>query len=363
MTDNDVLDTAGKEPAWRNREHDDTREFKGIKFKPRPGPLPGMQVWQREHRPYHLEPLSEPEWVAARDHPDMRPGDFVLGLPLTENAYALPWWQMKNHHVANLTLEERPFMITLCENCSSACAFDPVVAGRRLNFQVCGTYNGTNLLEDWETGSFWAPFTGECIAGDHEGVGLQPYPLFQCTWREWLELHPASLVPLGLGEPRGGHGSSATPGSRENRMIRAAKRDRRLRPQVLVCGVTVGGQARAYALDALKERGPVVNDELGGVPIALFSKPGTLLAIAFDRRLDGRLLSFEPASEVTFRDSQSGSEWDLQGRAIDGPLTGRRLTFVPSAIEEWYAFAAARSNVDIYEMDLVRAIWGKGAKA
>ncbi len=45
---------------------------------------------------------------------------------------------------------------------------------------------------------------------------------------------------------------------------------------------------------------------------------------AFDRRLDGRTLSFVRRGGG-FVDRQTGSRWDVTGRAVAGRLSGRRL--------------------------------------
>src|SRR5262245_41442831 len=91
--------------------------------------------------PHFCFPLVDPRWVGAGDARHMRPDDPVLGLEFDGRAWALPWWIMKNHHVANLELAGRPLLVTLCEACSSGGAFDPVVDGRRLNFHLEGLYN------------------------------------------------------------------------------------------------------------------------------------------------------------------------------------------------------------------------------
>ena len=46
--------------------------------------------------------------------------------------------------------------------------------------------------------------------------------------------------------------------------------DSALGPRTLIAGVELGGQARAYLADEL-EREPLVLDELGGVPLLLWS--------------------------------------------------------------------------------------------
>src|SRR5262249_6945661 len=201
----------------------------------------------------------------------MRADDPVLGLEFGAETWALPWWIMKNHHIANLELGGRPILVTLCEACSSGAAFDPVIDGRRHTFRLEGLYNGTIMPIDYETQSRWTGFTGESIEGPLLGRVMERLPLFQCTWQEWLELAPQTLVPDGKDEPRDGHGEGHFPGGPI-----VAPRFRALLPHIdkrlphyeLVLGVTTGGAARAYPLAALEARERVLNDRLGETDIA-----------------------------------------------------------------------------------------------
>src|SRR5687768_18138169 len=80
--------------------------------------------------PAWVRPLENPRWLGAGEATEMRSDDAVVGLEFEGGAWALPWWIMKNHHVANLELNGKPLLVTLCEVCSSAAAFDPVIEGR-----------------------------------------------------------------------------------------------------------------------------------------------------------------------------------------------------------------------------------------
>ena len=122
-----------------------------------PGPLEKMIVRRskRDKLPYYHVPLDRPRWVPSDRAGRTRPDDAVLGLIVEETAFAVPWWIMKNHHVANLEFESTPIMVSLCEACASASAFVPVIEGKRHRFCVEGTYNATPILTDYETRSLW----------------------------------------------------------------------------------------------------------------------------------------------------------------------------------------------------------------
>ncbi len=103
-----------------------------------------------------------------------------------------------------------------------------------------------------------------------------------------------------------------------------------------VLGVTAGGVARMYPVHLL-EYHQIVNDELGGVPLAVTWDPLTSLPRVFHRRLEGekgadaQVLEFGVSGLVynggfLMYDRQTESLWSqFRGEAIAGPLAGRRL--------------------------------------
>jgi Protein of unknown function (DUF3179) len=297
------------------------------------------------------QPLNDPVWTDAYDH--LRENDPVLGLYLGGRAWALPWWIMKNHHVANLVFDDLPVLVTLCEMCSGAAAFRAEADGRRLAFRLRGTYNATILLEETSTATLWAPFNGVALAGAMKGTTLERLPLSQCLWSEWLAMHPTTRVLYGEQAQREGHGCEFSPGSAGIVRVFLATLvrplDERLPHNTLVLGVENGASARAYPLETLAQIGPVLNDSLGGAELVVRCRPGTLQALAFHRRVGDRVLVFGYSATRGVYDEQTGSVWNEAGEAVSGPLVGTQLAYLDSGIEEWYAFAAYNPEAEIFK--------------
>ena len=97
-----------------------------------------------------------------------------------------------------------------------------------------------------------------------------------------------------------------------------------------VVGVSIGGDARAYLLPIL-EYHQIVNDEVGGVPIAVTYDPLTGTARVFDRTVDGKKLRFGVSGLVwnsgfLLFDRETESLWSqFEGRGITGTYAGRKL--------------------------------------
>ncbi|HJO72710.1 MAG TPA: DUF3179 domain-containing protein [Rhodospirillales bacterium] len=105
-----------------------------------------------------------------------------------------------------------------------------------------------------------------------------------------------------------------------------------------VIGITVNGDARAYPLQILT-RHEIVNDVIGGVPVAVTYCPLCNSGIVFDRRLEGRVLEFGTTgklrhSDLVMYDRQTESWWQqFMGEAIIGELTGNTLKMLPARME------------------------------
>ncbi len=300
------------------------------------------------------QPLVAPEWVDANAATHMRPDDPVLGYVAGDEAWAIPWWILKNHHVANITVGGESLLLTLCERCSSAAAYDARVHGQPRTFGVRGLYNGTHILADVETDTFWTPFLGEAMNGPDRGLRLERRRLDQATWVDWLELHPQSMVAFGTPEMRLGHGSEDSPGSPGlgGRMRSSILHvDERLPENQLVLGVVIGELARAYPLPRLEAAGPLLVDRLGEQALVVLHKPGTWLAAAFKpeaRR--NQPLTFRVNDAGAIIDGTTGSRWSVAGIAKEGPLAGQVLDPVQYSLEEWYIWAAQHPQTSITEI-------------
>ena len=104
-----------------------------------------------------------------------------------------------------------------------------------------------------------------------------------------------------------------------------------------------GGDPRAYPLQIMTWH-EIVNDEVGGVPVAVTFCPLCNSAIVFDRRWEGQLYDFGTSgnlrnSDLVMWDRQTESWWQqLTGEAIVGELTGASLDFLPATIIAWQDF-------------------------
>jgi hypothetical protein len=105
-----------------------------------------------------------------------------------------------------------------------------------------------------------------------------------------------------------------------------------------VLEVEVNGEAKAYPLQIMTWH-EIVNDVIGGMPVAVTYCPLCNTGIAFERpTIAGELLDFGTSgklynSNLVMYDRQTESYWaQATGQAIVGELTGTQLTFLPARI-------------------------------
>jgi len=107
--------------------------------------------------------------------------------------------------------------------------------------------------------------------------------------------------------------------------------------------VVIDGDARFYPLQILNLH-EVVNDEIGGMPVAVTYCPLCNSAVVFDRRVAGAEMTFGTSgllrnSDLVMWDRSTESLWQqLTGEAIVGELTGTALQRVPSSIVRFADF-------------------------
>jgi hypothetical protein len=119
-----------------------------------------------------------------------------------------------------------------------------------------------------------------------------------------------------------------------------------LTPDEPVLSLTLNGETRAYPVQVLIWH-EIANDTVGGVPVAVTYCPLCNSAIAFDRHVAGRVVTFGTSgkllhSDLVMYDRQTRSLWpQLAGLAVAGVLTGTRLTAYPVQTVAWQDWLAA----------------------
>ncbi len=158
-------------------------------------------------------------------------------------------------------------------------------------------------------------------------------------WQTDFTQHAVPLSEISSGGPP----RDGIPPIDQPRFVSVTEADSWLDPQEPVIHLAIGDDVRAYPLQILIWH-EIVNDEAGGVPVAVTFCPLCNTAIAFDRRLGERTLDFGTTgnlrhSDLVMWDRQTESWWQqITGEAIVGELTGHQLDMLPATIVAWETF-------------------------
>ncbi|WP_430448467.1 DUF3179 domain-containing protein [Rhodophyticola sp.] len=152
----------------------------------------------------------------------------------------------------------------------------------------------------------------------------------------------------------GGPGRDGIPALDDPAFIPAAGETRIAAREPVITLEFDGAAPRAYPIRYLTWH-EIVNDTVAGIPVAVTFCPLCNSAMTFDRRVDGRTLSFGVSgnlrhSDMVMYDRETESWWQQAvGEGIVGTMTGAKLTELPSWMESFAAFRAR--NPDGLVMD------------
>jgi hypothetical protein len=240
------------------------------------------------------------------------------------------------------------------------------------NFRFYGWRNGVMVMKDLKDGTLYSCLSGIAFDGPRKGSRLQPVPTLVSDWGFWLQRYPRAVAyhmyekyqPTELSPKR----------NEEARQSRGAA-DSRLPEDEPVLGVTAGSQARAYPLAALAKAG-LIHDKLDGRTCLVLWYGPTRTAAAYlpeaapprkhpaprpnkdgvsppDPKPDTprkaiTLVRDGKNATAPFLDKETGSHWDIAGRAVDGALKGWTLTWLDSTQVKWYAWGAEYPQTTVY---------------
>ena len=268
------------------------------------------------------------------------------------------------HEIVNDEVDGQPVSITFCPLCNASIVFDRNFDGQVLDFGTTGRLRNSDLIMyDRQTETWWQQFTGEGIVGKYAGEQLRFLTSQVLSWKDFKDAHPKGEVLARPNMPRNyGYNPYVGYDSTSRPFLFQGTPDARLAPAERVLGLTTETEAIAYPFQALEEAG-VVHDSFGGVELAIFHKAGLASALdssviskgrdigavaVYERQVGDQLLTFSPNDDGTFSDAETGSTWDILGEAVEGPLTGKKLTPILHFDHFWFAWAAFFPVTELY---------------
>jgi thiol-disulfide isomerase/thioredoxin len=177
-----------------------------------------------------------------------------------------------------------------------------------------------------------------------------------------------ALAALSISNAGAGHANPAGPDARIADRLRgrelaaqlppldrpthkAAAAATHMRDDDWVLGVVVAGRACAYPWWVIKNY-HVVNDVIGGVPVAVAFCEQCSGGAAFRRERKGRVLGMAVAGvyngTIVLKDRETGTLWaPFSGRALEGPLVDEKLERLPVALAHWDEWTTRHPKTEV----------------
>ena len=271
------------------------------------------------------------------------------------------------HEIVNDTVAGVPVAVTYCPLCNSGVTFLREVGDRTLSFGTSGMLYADNLvMYDRQTESLWPQLTGQASIGVLTGTKLTAIPMGTVAWNEFRETHPTALVlskETGFDRP---YGSNPYVGyddpNGELLFGLPGEPDDRLPVKERVIGLDDGPDSVAVVRSVLVGR-PPQEVRVGERVVVLWHRPGQTSALdepliaggadigtvgVFAPEVDGRRLHFR-GRNGQFEDAQTGSRWNVLGRAVAGPLKGEQLVTFQHLDTFWFAWVTFHPDTELVE--------------
>jgi hypothetical protein len=314
--------------------------------------------------PDGIPSIDEPVFYSAASVDYLSPTSPVLAVEIDGDARAYPLEVVIWHEIVNDTVGGVPVAVQYCPLCNSATVVDRRIEGRVLEFGVSGLLlNSSLVMYDRQTETLWSHFAGRPLYGLLGEAELVDYPSTIVGFEAWRAANPDGLV---LSRRTGfdrSYGQNPYPGYDDvdsSPFLFEGDVDGRYTPMTRVVGVAAGegtgtdggaAEATAFPLVGLRAAG-VMTSTLEGSDIVAFWVSGSSSALdtfdvaagvdvgatgVFVPEVDGQQLTFSSIDGV-ITDDETGSTWDIFGKATAGELTGSQLEQLVHIDTFWFAW-------------------------
>ncbi len=226
------------------------------------------------------------------------------------------------------------------------------------DFTFHGWRNGVMTIKH-KDGTLFSALSGVAFDGPRKGTSLKFLPTIQTDWGYWRKAYPRTVAyemldkfrPINLP-------SEKTSESFATRL----PPDERLIPDEPVIGLALGNLAKAYSISVLSNK-KIIHDKVGDQEIVVLWYAPTKTAAIYSPRMETNkipeqlsLQANDQISTAPFADRETYSHWTIEGRAVEGPLAGNALAWLPAVQCKWFAWAAEYPQTEIYSTNSKSAV-------
>jgi hypothetical protein len=295
---------------------------------------------------FHAEKIFEEpkEKIFATSAANKVPLDkLVIGIEINGQTKAYPIQYIGYHHKVQDSVGGKPLLITYCTMCRSGRVFDPIIDGVYQTFRLVGARHFNAVIEDKETGSWWYQATGVAAIGPQEGKAMTEITSEQMTLRQWIELHPSTLIMQQDQNYLERYAELESYDQRQTTNTDPANAIAGWQRGAWVVGVVIGDTAVAYRWNEIAKL-RTINTAINSTPLVIAIGSDSSSFGCWKRTVDGAVLNFSMDSgQNTFHD-ESGSLWNMSGVCIEGTFKGKKLERILAYQEYWHSWKTFHPN-------------------
>ena len=314
-----------------------------------------------------IPPIDDPKFVSTKEADvwikDVEP---VISYENNGVAKAYPLQILTWHEIVNDEVGGDPVSVTFCPLCNSAIVFDRRLDGVVYDFGTSGKLRNSDLvMYDRQTESWWQQLIGEAIVGDLTGKKLTMLPAPLISYADFKEIYPNGVVlsrDTGFSRRYGQNPYAGYDNINNSPFLYRGPIDKRLPAMERIVAVNLGEIDKAYPFSIISEKG-AVHDSINGTDVVVLHSFGTASALdrgsiassrdvgatgVFKPYVDGKKLTFVK-DENLIKDEETGSTWNVLGKAISGSLSGKSLEPIVHANHFAFAWFAFKPDTLIYK--------------
>lgn len=271
----------------------------------------------------------------------------IIGIAIKNESKAYPVEIIGYHHQVKDTVGGEPVIVTYCTVCRTGRVYSPFIKNRFEQFRLVGMDHFNAMFEDATTKSWWRQENGIAITGPLKGTQLKEIPSTQMTLKDWLALHPNSLV---LQPDKNfktkydslkGYDEGTIKGSLEHADTASWKR------KSWIIGVTVNNISKAYDWNELVKK-KIIEDSIHGYPLLVTIAADRKTFYVLNRKINNQVLNFYIDTNNILTDKQTHSQWSASGVCAAGTLKGMLLQVVQSYQEFWHSWQTFHPQTETY---------------
>lgn len=212
-----------------------------------------------------------------------------------------------------------------------------------LTFRLAGINNQNFLMRDEQTGSYWQQVSGLAIAGPLKGRALRLIHSDELTFGLFQAESPEGQVLRAVSDDEKRYSPIDWERQFEKMPVVVTHPGEGFESKDLMLALSAFGEDRAYLYREVVEA-KLLRDRVGGQAVMLVVGPDNDSVRAFRA----------PADEVYrtddgyLMDSATGSRWNFQGCAVEGPAKGKCLEAVTVTRDYWFDWRSYYPQGTVY---------------